>query len=214
MKKWFHAIVCVALLAISGCRPDPDLILQNGASVQEAEPSALEEERTDPGGDSQAEHAEPEEDSGEDTGQPEICAYICGAVRSPGVYELEADSRVFQLVELAGGMSEDADEKSVNLAEILTDGQMVWIPTKEESLSGAGISQAGSPAGGTGTELININTASASELMELNGIGETKAEAIIAYREEHGAFGSTEEIMQVSGIGQGTFDKIKDEITV
>ena len=102
----------------------------------------------------------------------------------------------------------------MNLAEILTDGQMVWIPTKEESLSGAGISQAGSPAGGTGTELININTASASELMELNGIGETKAEAIIAYREEHGAFGSTEEIMQVSGIGQGTFDKIKDEITV
>lgn len=214
MKKWFPAIVCVALLTISGCRPDPDLILQNGASVQEAESSAPEEERMDPGGDSQAEHAEPEEDSGEDTGQPEICAYICGAVRSPGVYELEADSRVFQLVELAGGMSEDADEKSVNLAEILTDGQMVWIPTKEESLSGEGISQAGSPAGGTGTELININTASASELMELNGIGETKAEAIIAYREEHGAFGSTEEIMQVSGIGQGTFDKIKDEITV
>ena len=73
MKKWFPAIVCVALLTISGCRPDPDLILQNGASVQEAEPSALEEERTDPGGDSQAEQAEPEKrDRVQDNGGADI----------------------------------------------------------------------------------------------------------------------------------------------
>ena len=86
MKKWFPAIVCVALLTISGCRPDPDLILQNGASVQEAEPSALEEERTDPGGDSQAEHAEPEEDfRGGYRTAGDLCLYLRGGPVAGGL---------------------------------------------------------------------------------------------------------------------------------
>lgn len=213
MKKWFSVILCILFLALSGCRADPDLILQNQSSAEE-------ETGTDDSRRENTVEKEPAQEMAE-AAQSKICAYICGAVCIPGVYELETDSRVFQLVELAGGMTEDADEKSVNLAEIVADGQMIWIPTREESLNGQGAPQTGasgtgSGISGNGTEAqkINLNTASAEELTELNGIGETKAEAIVAYREEHGAFGKIDDIMQVSGIGQGTFDKIKDHITV
>ncbi len=149
----------------------------------------------------------------------EIYVYICGAVSQPGVYKVRDQSRIYELVELAGGLTEDADAEGVNLALSVQDGMMIRIPTAQERAAGTEADEsvpgladiAGSDAAG---QKVNINTAGVTELTALNGIGETKAAAIVAYREEHGSFRSIEEIMEVSGIGEGTFDKIKEDITV
>ena len=158
-----------------------------------------------------------------------IYAYICGAVESPGVYALPEGSRVYELAEAAGGLRADAAEESVNLAAVLEDGQMIQILTEEEYLSseeslssGTGTGTASGSSSSSETTAssssdnskINLNTATAEELTALNGIGEAKAAAIIAYREENGAFSSIEEIMEVDGIAEGIYEKIKDSITV
>lgn len=218
MKKWFPGILCCLMILFCGCGADPDIILQNGGSSREE--ISVSSREDPPEGGSQQESSR-QENGGTEQEETQVCAYICGAVCTPGVYELEPGSRVFHLVAMAGGLTAEADEKSVNLAGVVTDGQMIWIPTQEESMAGQTAPAASSSGtlpeisgGGSDSRMININTATASELTSLNGIGETKAEAIIAYREEHGAFGTIDEIMQVDGIGQGTFDKIKDNITV
>jgi competence protein ComEA len=140
-----------------------------------------------------------------DESPAEICVYVCGAVNAPGVYTLPAGSRVYEAVRMAGGLSDEADERAVNQAEILTDGRQVTIPTKAEVLK-----EEEGAAGGP----VNINTAGVSELMRLSGVGESRAKDIIAYRKEHGAFSVPEDIMKVPGIKEAVFEKIKDDITV
>lgn len=141
-----------------------------------------------------------------------IFVYVCGAVVSPGVYELEENARAFQAVEKAGGFSEDAYKEALNLAKPLEDGEQLFIPTKEEWEEKGEIGQ-GIKANETEDDgLVNINTASKEELCTLNGVGEARAESIIAYREEKGGFSSIEEIKNVSGIKDGLFEKIKDKI--
>ena len=140
-----------------------------------------------------------------DESPAEICVYVCGAVNAPGVYTLPAGSRVYEAVRMAGGLSDEADERAVNQAEILTDGRQVTIPTKTEVLK-----EEEGAAGGP----VNINTAGVSELMRLSGVGESRAKDIIAYRKEHGAFSVPEDIMKVPGIKEAVFEKIKDDITV
>ena len=140
-----------------------------------------------------------------DESPAEICVYVCGAVNAPGVYTLPAGSRVYEAVRMAGGLSDEADERVVNQAEILTDGRQVTIPTKAEVLK-----EEEGAAGGP----VNINTAGVSELMRLSGVGESRAKDIIAYRKEHGAFSVPEDIMKVPGIKEAVFEKIKDDITV
>ena len=154
--------------------------------------------------------------------QEDICyVYVCGAVHEPGVYELAPDDRIYRAVEAAGGLTEEADSSSINQAEKISDGQMIRILTKEEArLSGERAGSAGvenTDAGQTGTETdgrININLASAEELMTLPGIGKAKADSMIAYREKSGGFSSIEEIMQVEGIKEGVYNRIKDNIKV
>lgn len=171
--------------------------------------------------------------------QPPICfVHVCGEVISPGVYELAEGQRVFEAVEQAGGFTEQAAESYLNLAEPVFDGMKIVVPDKskvpEEQLSGsspvsgpgtaggAGIGGAGAgkAAGSTGAGTkaaaakININTATKEELMTLRGIGEARAEDIIRYRQQRGGFGSIEDIMEVSGIKDAAFQKIKDDITV
>lgn len=146
-----------------------------------------------------------EEESAAEESAAEICVYVCGAVRVPGVYTLPAGSRVYEAIRMAGGLSEDADERAINQAEVLADGQQVTVFTKAEALS-----ENENPAG----VKVNINTAGVSELMRLTGIGESRAKDIIAYRKEHGAFSVPEDIMKVSGIKEAVYDKIKDDITV
>lgn len=182
--------------------------------------------------------------------QPEIYVHICGAVKKPGVYALEAGSRVYQGIEAAGGFAENACEDFINQAGVLADGQRLVVPTEEEAEAvkaddsyreiwqtgmrenaggsgmaagtgsvadtGTAVGSAAESAGSAGSlgALVNINTATESELSSISGIGAGKAAAIVKYRQENGEFASIEDIMKVSGIKQGTFEKIKDKITV
>lgn len=125
--------------------------------------------------------------------------YICGAVAEPGVYEVNQGSRIYEVVSMAGGLTEDADVSSVNQAEPVYDGQMVYLPTEAEHETDG---------------RVNINTASAEELMTLPGIGQAKAEQILTYRNANGNFSSEEEIMNVEGIKEGLYNRIKDNIRV
>ena len=140
-----------------------------------------------------------------------LCAYICGSVKKPGVYELPDGSRICDLVDLAGGMTKDAKEGAVNLAEPVTDGQMVNIPANGETDEN-GSTDSAQPDTDDGK--VDLNTASADQLMTLSGIGEAKAGQIIQYREQNGRFQKIEDLMNVPGIKQGTFDKLKDRIKV
>ncbi|MBN2503642.1 MAG: helix-hairpin-helix domain-containing protein [Anaerolineales bacterium] len=143
---------------------------------------------------------------------------VSGAVNAPGVYELAGGSRLEDAIAAAGGLAQDAQADSLNLAAPLEDGLQVWVP-------GDGEEAAPPPAAITADEPqvqptpapsfpININTATVVELQVLPGIGETKAQAIVAYREANGAFTSIEDIQNVSGIGPSTFAQLSDLITV
>ncbi len=136
----------------------------------------------------------------------DIYVYVCGAVNNAGVYKIAGGSRLYEAVELAGGFTDDADEACLNLAREVKDGEQIIIRTVEEA-------QAAQEAA-CGDGLVNINTASAAELTTISGIGESRAQAIIAYREANGGFGSIEDIKKVEGIKDGLFAKIKDKITV
>ncbi len=149
-----------------------------------------------------------------------IYVHISGAVLNPGVYHLPDESRVYLAIEMAGGLTEDACADDINQAALLADGQMLIIPTKEEAVAQKEAAAAnpvitsdtGVAAADSG--LVNINTATKEELMTLSGIGESKAQAIIDYRTQNGAFRRTEDIMNISGIKEGAYSKIKDSITV
>lgn len=157
-----------------------------------------------------------EETSVMDDGDAVIVIYVCGAVESAGVYELPEGSRVYEVIQMAGGYRKDAAEESINQARVLIDGEQIWIPTKEEAEEGIFVDNSVTLTadGGQVSGRINLNTATAEELMSLSGIGNSKAQAIITYREEHGGFGSTEELMNISGIGEHTYEKIKEQISV
>lgn len=144
-----------------------------------------------------------------------IYVHVCGQVMVPGVYCLREESRVTDLVEMAGGFTEKAAGDYVNLAQKLADGQRIYIPSRDEVSSGSLSGEAVEEVWQDNTsQKVNINTADEEALMTLPGIGESKAAAIIRYREEHGGFGSIEELKQIEGIKDGVFNKIKDEITV
>lgn len=140
----------------------------------------------------------------------EIYVQIDGAVKKPGVYKLPADSRVFLLIEKAGGLKSDAADSELNQAELLTDGQKITVLTKKELKSRQ--KEASDPVDGDGR--VDLNRADEQTLTTISGIGPSKAAAIIAYREEHGPFKKTEDITKVSGIGAATYRRIKDKITV
>ena len=125
------------------------------------------------------------------------------------MYELPENSRVYEAVAMAGGMTEDAGMEAVNQAEFVTDGQMLRIPTMEEVAAAQEESESNVDDG-----LLDINRASVADFMTLPGIGQSKAEALFQYREAHGRFSSIEEIMNVDGIKEGVFNKIKDSIKV
>ncbi len=148
-----------------------------------------------------------------------VVVYICGAVVSEGVYTLSYGSRVVDVLDLAGGYKEDAARGYVNLAEPLSDGDKIYIPFQDEVQNEEMISQKvegkeENSFSGDKERLININKATRDELMTLPGIGETKADDIISYREEHGNFSKIEDLMNISGIKTGVFNKIKDRITI
>jgi competence protein ComEA len=141
-----------------------------------------------------------------------IIVDVAGLVRSPGVYEFAAGDRVIDAVERAGGARPNADLSGLNLAAPLTDGTQVVVP-KQGAATGATGSTSGDGSTSSGGQ-ININTASATELEELSGIGEVLAAAIVDYRTENGPFASVDELEDVSGIGPATLEEIRDQVTV
>lgn len=170
-----------------------------------------------------------------------IYVYVCGAVEYPEVYELSSDARIVDAIKAAGGFAEDAAMEYLNLASRVSDGQKIYVPSYEEveellnsgvkfSDVAAGLSEAGTESGSisgvssgvasgansrmSASGMVNINNADATTLMTLPGVGESKANKIIAYREENGGFSCIEDIMLVGGIKEGLFNKVKDYICV
>lgn len=171
---------------------------------------------------------EEEEEQKEDSEDKKIVVDIKGMVASPGVYEVSSTARVNDVITMAGGLLDGADTSLINLAKIVADEMTIIVYSKEEVTeklkeeicvcecplitNDACINDSlSSVKEGT---LININTATKEELMTISGIGETKADDIIKYRESNGNFKSIDEIKNVSGIGDALFEKIKDYITV
>lgn len=138
---------------------------------------------------------------------------IKGQVERPGLYELSPHERVDGVVEMAGGFTKDADRNAVNLALKVSDEMMVYVPKKGEVESPL---PPGSPSGTSGGEaaLVNINSATSEEIQTLPGIGPSKAAAFIQYREENGPYRSVDDIKNISGIGEKTFERLKELITV
>lgn len=146
----------------------------------------------------------------------EIIVDVKGAVVTPGVYTVEPNNRVNDAIERAGGFIEEADQNAVNLAKVVEDQMVIYIPKVGEEVQKADLNQASvEPVAEEKTKsLVNINLDGKDALMTLNGIGSSKADSILNYREENGFFKTIEEIKNVSGIGDATFENLKDSITV
>lgn len=146
-----------------------------------------------------------------------IYVHICGAVENPGVYKLEAGSRIIDFIQASGGLTLDGDGNYINQAEAAEDGQRIYVPTKAEleALAIDNYITGNEVASETeGESVVNINKASEKELMELPGIGEAKAKSIIKYRDTNGKFSKVEDLMNIRGIKEGLFNQISSRISV
>ncbi|MCW6675173.1 ComEA family DNA-binding protein [Aerococcaceae bacterium NML171108] len=155
-------------------------------------------------------------DSSEEKAPDIIYVDIKGAVKQPNVYALPSGSRLFDLIELAGGFLPEAETSVVNQAQLLNDQMLIYIHTQDEWAESGQviIMPTHSDTTNEGFGLVNLNTANVSELQTLPGIGASKAEAIVAYRTENGSFQSIEELQQVKGIGGKTYEQLAPLITV
>lgn len=227
-------IVFLCMALCMGCRRKSQEMELQTVSVGEEETEFTSEASGEDG--TKDDTGENEEDADKKKGDAstdtedrpaKLYVHVCGHVNQPGVYELQPDSRVFEAIEAAGGMTATAAFSYLNQAELLEDGQQIYVPSQEEVDSGkvttaGGSSKSGEAASGQNVENIsgqddgkvNLNTASKEELMTLSGIGDVRAQAILKYREEHGEFRSIEELMEVEGIKKGTFQKLKDQIKI
>lgn len=192
IKNMLSLIGLIMLSALGGCGRDREILYFDGESS----------------GELYMQDAQGPECVGQNEGVPQtapgqIYVHVCGQVRQPGVVTLPDGSRAWEAVEAAGGLTEEAQEAAVNLAAALRDGEKLYIPGEGESM----------PEASDGS-LINLNTADADRLQTLPGIGESRAADILSYRERQGGFRTIEEIMQVPGIKESIFEKIRDKITV
>lgn len=140
-----------------------------------------------------------------------IHVHVCGAVKKPGVYELSVDARICDAISAAGGLKKKAADSDINQAQVLSDGEQVCIPYKTEKKQDT-ITETSSDT--TKQSKINLNTATSEELQTLPGIGVSKADSILQYRQENGKFSSIEEIKNITGIKDGVYSKIEAYITV
>lgn len=228
-NKKITIFICIILVMVSGMFYVRNIVNSTDASDTMAQYSVLSDEKImenevldDKMSDNTALDGEKLYTSAVST----ISVYICGAVKSPGVYDFLEGSRICDAVERAGGFKKSAAKMKINLASTLSDGEQIIIPTKKQAakrrksadnVSGTNIEGNTGAAGSNDTTdksgLVNINIADKSELMTLSGIGESKADAIIAYRQKS-SFSKIEDIKNVSGIKDGVFNKIKDNITI
>ncbi|MFV0465165.1 MAG: helix-hairpin-helix domain-containing protein [Lachnospiraceae bacterium] len=202
--RCYFIVILLSVILLSGCRgSETEFIsdMEPTASAQNTETDDLYSSKLE------------EETASLVTVTEEDCfIYICGAVHSPGVYKVSPGSRVFEVISLAGGLQEDASAESINQADQVMDGQMIRIYTQDEMIERPSVGS-NEPDERTDT-LININEASKEQLMQLPGIGESKADSIIEYRSNVGQFDTVEDIKNIAGIKDGVYTKIKDKITV
>jgi len=142
----------------------------------------------------------------------EIWVDLKGAVKKPGVYQLPEDSRVHHLLEMAGGLLPDAEERLVNLAQTVQDGEMIYVPKKGEEVPNSNVK--GMQGQREDNQRVHLNTATEEEFDSLPGIGPAKAKAIVEYRETHGGFQELEGLKEVPGIGEKIFQQLKDHIRI
>ena len=155
------------------------------------------------------------ERSSSQTETQKVFVDIKGAVKNEGVYEISNGSRVTDVIKVAGGFTEDADKKSVNLAQKLTDEAVIYVAKVGEAATPTTNSQTTSNTSAeTNSNKINLNTATLSELQTISGIGAKRAQDIIDYRDANGGFSSVDDLANVSGIGEKTLEKLKSEVTV
>ena len=206
------AAVFMTFLCTGCSRPEPLFESMNSSGAYVLSENAAEKYTA-----SETEESAPAEERPET--EERITVFVCGAVEDPGVYEVPSDARLIDAVAAAGGFSSCADREWHNLARRVSDGERLQILTKDETdllrqegkTSEAGCSSVPSADADT---TVNINTASLELLMTLPGIGETRARAILDYRNKNGAFASADELLNVSGIGDKLFGRIAGRITV
>lgn len=213
-------ILCLFLL---GCSRESFLIAakDNSSTIVLEEEIVLSQENSETVLEKISEESDADEP--EEVKTEEIAVHICGAVNTPGVYFFQEKQRLYEAVLKAGGFREDADTDYLNQALFLEDGMKIVVPTKEET---AILKESGEemevqlPLSGTSVSSqdkagkIDLNTADKALLCTLPGIGESRAESIMAYRQKHGDFQKIEDVMKVSGIKEAAYEKIKDYVTV
>ncbi|MCI9059490.1 MAG: hypothetical protein HFH52_06910 [Lachnospiraceae bacterium] len=215
MAKIIIIFSMTALLLAGGCgSPGPEnILLEESMQNDGAVTGNASRENPSPGKNSSetssAQAKKPTEGQVPEQEEHALYVQVSGAVKSPGVYRLAEGSRIFQAVELAGGLLEQAEADKINQAECLKDGQMIYIPAAGEEEPEDSFGESRNEDG-----RVNLNTATEAELMALPGIGAAKAGSILDWREKNGGFGQIEDLMKVEGIKDGVFAKIKDSVKV
>ena len=207
IKEYKIIVICAGLgLLVGGfflLKPAPQTPVQE--TNLQAEVAAVSK-------DSVSEKEVRKEENEESLEQNLITVDVKGAVKSPGIYDLPVGSRVNDAVQKAGGLTEQADSKSLNLAQKVSDETLVYVPTKGEEASQQ--SGSGATSSTSKEKKVNLNKASLEELKQVKGLGGKRAQDIIDHREANGKFKSVDELKKVSGIGAKTIEKLKDYVTV
>ena len=205
IKEYKIIVICAGLgLALGG------FFLLKPTSQTPVKEKNLQAEVAAVSKDSSSEKEVKKEESAE---QDLITVDVKGAVKSPGIYDLPVGSRVHDAVQKAGGLTEEADSKSLNLAQKVSDEALVYVPTKGEEAASQQAASGTTPS--TSKEKkVNLNKASLEELKQVKGLGGKRAQDIIDHREANGKFKSVDELKKVSGIGAKTIEKLKDYVTV
>ena len=207
IKEYKIIVICAGLgLALGG------FFLLKPSSQTSVKETNLQAEVAAVSKDSTSEKEVKKEEKEESLEQDLITVDVKGAVKSPGIYDLPVGSRVHDAVQKAGGLTEEADSKSLNLAQKVSDEALVYVPTKGEEASQQTAS--GTPPSTSKEKKINLNKASLEELKQIKGLGGKRAQDIIDHREANGKFKSVDELKKVSGIGAKTIEKLKDYVTV
>ena len=208
IKEYKIIVICAGLgLALGG------FFLLKPTSQTSVKETNLPAEVSAVSKDSSSEKEIKKEEKDESAEQDLITVDVKGAVKSPGIYDLPVGSRVHDAVQKAGGLTEEADSKSLNLAQKISDEALVYVPTKGEEAASQQAASGTTPS--TSKEKkINLNKASLEELKQVKGLGGKRAQDIIDHREANGKFKSVDELKKVSGIGAKTIEKLKDYVTV
>ena len=208
IKEYKIIVICACLgLALGG------FLLIKPSTQKPVTETNLQAEVAAVSKDSSSEKEVKKEEKEESTEQDLITVDVKGAVKLPGIYDLPVGSRVHDAVQKAGGLTEEADSKSLNLAQKVSDEALVYVPSKGEE----GASQqtaSGTPSSTSKDKKVNLNKASMEELKQVKGLGGKRAQDIIDHREANGKFKSVDELKKVSGIGAKTIEKLKDYVTV